>query len=218
MCPLFAGVSGDDLTYLTSLGSGTWSGFSRCAFLIRTKPGVRGLLLCHADLPPAPDSPDSQPVVTLTKLSDELKSGLISFAVVRKLAQPLSAAERQGVRDFANRSVGKRMNARANIFMADPNDSKLQRLNCFRAVFGPHVERFFCSEFVAQMLVVAGRVHRKSSTVALDFLPNNSDGHVLRAPIALQCSTGSRFSTAFARPPRSPDRMQVFTALWHGDL
>lgn len=29
-----AGVSGDDLTYLTSLGSGTWSGFSRCAFLV----------------------------------------------------------------------------------------------------------------------------------------------------------------------------------------
>ncbi len=70
--------------------------------------------------------------------------GLISFAVVRKLAQPLSAAERQRVKDFANRSVGKRMNTRANIFMADPNDSKLQRLNCFRAVFGPHVERWEC--------------------------------------------------------------------------
>lgn len=68
------------------------------------------------------------------------------------------------------------------------------------------------------MLVVAARVHRKSSTVALDFLPNNSDGHVLRAPIALQCSTGGRFSSAFARPPRSPDRTQVFTALWHGDV
>ena len=64
------------------------------------------------------------------------------------------------------------------------------------------------------MLVVAGRVHRKSSTVALDFLPNNSDGHVLRAPIALQCA-GSGFSNAFARLPRSPDRMQVLTAPMH---
>lgn len=57
---------------------------------------------------------------------------------------------------------------------------------------------FFCSEFVAQMLVVAGRVHRHASTAALDFLPNNSEGRVLSAPIALQCPP-RRFSTSFQR-------------------
>ncbi len=42
---------------------------------IRTGPGAKGLLLCHADAVPASDSPDSQPLVTLTRLSEELKSG-----------------------------------------------------------------------------------------------------------------------------------------------
>lgn len=155
-----------------------------CKLQIRMKPGVKGLLLCHADAPQAPESPESQPVVTLTKLYDELKSGEfqdlhptaavlatlqlskgrlpqalqmsttgqvvklsvwgagnISFAVVRKLEKPLNAAERQRVRDFANRNVGKRMNARANILMADPSDSRLQRFNCLRAVFGRRFER-----------------------------------------------------------------------------
>ncbi|KAK9904295.1 hypothetical protein WJX75_008676 [Coccomyxa subellipsoidea] len=174
---------------------------------IRTGPGARGLLLCHADAVPAPDSPDSQPVVIMTKLSHELKSGLVSFAVVRKLAQPLSVAEKQRVRDFANRSVGKRMNERANIFMADPHDSRLQRLNCLGAVFGRNFERFFCSEFVAQMLVVAGRVHRKHNTVALDFLPNNSDGHVLRTPIALQCPASG--SNSVSARTRTSSKVQV---------
>lgn len=27
-------LAGDDITYLTSLGPGTWSGFSRCAFVV----------------------------------------------------------------------------------------------------------------------------------------------------------------------------------------
>lgn len=47
------------------------------------------------------------------------------------------------------------MNARANIFMADPNDSKLQRFNCFRAVFGPHVERWECLCPIKALLSVA---------------------------------------------------------------
>ena len=61
-------------------------------------------------------------------------TGEVSFAVVRKLALPLSTAEKQRVRDFANRNVGRRMNERANVFMADPNDSRLQRFNCLQHI------------------------------------------------------------------------------------
>ncbi len=68
-------------------------------------------------------------------------TGEVSFAVVRKLALPLSTAEKQRVRDFANRNVGRRMNERANIFMADPNDSRLQRFNCLAPVFGRNFKR-----------------------------------------------------------------------------
>ena len=37
---------------------------------------MKGLLLCHADAVSHPEEPDSQPVVTLTRLSDELASGV----------------------------------------------------------------------------------------------------------------------------------------------
>lgn len=40
---------------------------------VRTAPGVKGLLLCHADAQPIPDSDRHE--VTLTRLYDELKSG-----------------------------------------------------------------------------------------------------------------------------------------------
>lgn len=46
--------------------------------------------------------------------------------------QPLSIVEKRGVREYANASVGKSLNARANILMADPSEIALmQRLNCF---------------------------------------------------------------------------------------
>jgi hypothetical protein len=57
------------------------------------------------------------------------------------------------------------------------------------------------------MLVVAGRVHRKHNTVALDFLPNNSDGHVLRTPIALQCPASG--SNSVSARTRTSSKVQV---------
>ncbi len=51
--------------------------------------------------------------------------------MVRKLVQPLSVIEKARVKEYANASIGKQLNARANILMADPNESRLQRLNCF---------------------------------------------------------------------------------------
>jgi hypothetical protein len=65
--------------------------------------------------------------------------------VVRQLAQPLNAAERHRVREFANSKVGQSLNGRANVLMTDPRASRLQRFNCLGAVLGRGYERSVAS-------------------------------------------------------------------------
>ncbi|CAK0782620.1 hypothetical protein CVIRNUC_005822 [Coccomyxa viridis] len=176
-------IPGNHARYLVKL-RGAWHGFSACAFVVRTGPGIDSLLLCHADTHIASDK-ESRSVVTLTPLSREIAEGECKFVVVRKLAKPLRAAERRHVRDFASASVGHCLNAHANILMAAATGAK--QSTCLSAFIGPKLERFFCSELVAQMLVQAGQAKLKRN---LDFLANGrADGQLLDAPVIAICPT-----------------------------
>jgi hypothetical protein len=60
-------------------------------------------------------------------------AGTVSFAVVRKLAQPLSTAEAARIADFAKANLGRPYDARANILMAEPRWRRLDAVasRCF---------------------------------------------------------------------------------------
>ena len=57
-----------------------------------------------------------------------LHAGDVTFAVVRKLVQPLSQDEAELVGEFAAVHVGMAYNARANVLMAVPHTGRLRAL------------------------------------------------------------------------------------------
>ena len=69
-------------TFVTAL---EWSCSFRLSMQVRTAPGLKGLLLCHADAASG-DELSPQHVVTLTWLVDELASGACHVVLFRNLS------------------------------------------------------------------------------------------------------------------------------------
>lgn len=183
---LFAGIGSN---YLTKVGR--WSGFSDVGFLIRQKPGVEGLSVCHCGAQERKSSSgggsSARRRVKVDKFARYINRGNFNVVVVRKLRNGLTAEEEMLVEQFAQESCGKVLNQRVSLLMAsDSVADECPYCCCILGCFEPNVERFFCSELVVTMLERVNRVVRDNNVYIARGTRDSREGRLLMPPVSVQ--------------------------------